>query len=765
MPAGGLIGALRVTLGIDTAAFEAGSKRAAATAKSAASSITSSFGSASGAIKGLLAGATVGAIVAAAERALDYASSLAEVAQQLGVTTKDLQEYRYAASQVGIEQEEMDKGLAKLTVTMGQARQGVEKPKAAFKELSDILGKDILKSAATAGDAIPLISDALAKVKDPATRAALEVELFGKTGQKLDTLLAGGSSAITDMTDAAQKLGLVISDKDIQSADATADKLSELKQVLEASIAKTVSENSTAIYQLADALEHLIVQVPSAINEMGKFFDYVQRGWGRYEKIWCAMSGDQNISRWGRQNFAAGTDDLKTRQNYGKPFFGDSINAGVDKYIAQHPHAAGAGTSEAAKASAAAKAKAAAEKAARAAEKAEHDRQKQTERYNSDMASIERDRLGLEGGLTTDIEARAEFEHKRVQNDADAYQAELNSKVALGELLPQQARRLEAAKKYNVGLDLDTINQKRDDELTKQALSTKDAGLTLQSDLLNGELSEAKTQDERRKLQMQLLDIEYDRQKTALEAVLALNSSTQAEKDIATARLAQLGALKGHEAAGIHDNTMGPMEAFADSIHRTAGQIREDFEQIEVDGLKSLNDGLIDAIVNSKSLGDVFSAVSKQIISDLIRMGLQAAESSLFGGKSSGGGGLISGLLGVIGLGGSGIKNPVVNLSGVKIPGLAKGGDVMVPNRPGIDTNLLSVNGMPAARLNSGEKLKVVPANDRERGDGGMRYYDFRGVQSGDIPRLEAAIDKLDRSIEPRSVSAVADARNRRVIR
>lgn len=773
MAGSGLIGALRVTLGIDTAAFEAGAKRAKATATETAGGITKAFGGMAGAVTGLLSGISLGVIVAAASRALDYASSLAEVAQQLGVTTKDLQEYRYAASQVGIEQDEMDKSLAKLTVSMGQARDGVEKPKAAFKELSDLLGKDVLKSAATAGDAIPLIADALAKVQDPAKRAALEVALFGKTGQKLDTLLAGGSSAINDMTETARELGLVISDKDIQSADATADKLSELKQVLEASIAKAVSENSDAIYQLADSLEHLIAKVPAAINEMGKFFDYVQRGWGRVEGVVGFLTLDNHLKQSGASNFAAGTNDLARRQNYGKPFFGDKLSGSVDKYIAGNSHGAGAGTSDAAKQAAANKAKAAAEKAARAAEKAERDRQKQTERYNSDMAGLERDRLGAEGDLTTDINARADLELKRIQNDADAYKAELESKVKLGELLPVQAHRLEAAKTYNTQLELDIINQKRDDDLAKQALSTKDAGLTLQSDLLSGELSEAKTQAERRKLQMQLLDIEYDRQKAALQSVLQLNSSTQAEKDIATARLAQLDALKGHEAAGIHDSTMGPMEAFGDSLHRTAGQISEDFQQIQVDGIKSLNDGLIDAIVNSKSLGDVFSSVAKQIIGDLLKISLQTAESSLFGGKSGGtGGGLIGGLLSAIGLGGhtlggSSISNSLFKglSQGNGIKGLAGGGTITVPNRSGIDTNLLSINGMPTARVNSGEAISVTPANDRGRGDGGARYYDFRGVQSADIPRLEAMITKLDRSIEPRSVSAVADASDRRVIR
>ena len=50
-----------------------------------------------------------------AKKGPETASSLGEQEQQLGVTTSELQRYRFIASQVGIDQEVMDKGLAKLS--------------------------------------------------------------------------------------------------------------------------------------------------------------------------------------------------------------------------------------------------------------------------------------------------------------------------------------------------------------------------------------------------------------------------------------------------------------------------------------------------------------------------------------------------------------------------------------------------------------------------------------------------------------------------
>src|SRR3546814_1906505 len=54
---------------------------------------------------------------------------------QLGVSTRALQEYRYAASQAGIEQAEMDKALEQLTRRLGDAAQGVKEPLAALERL------------------------------------------------------------------------------------------------------------------------------------------------------------------------------------------------------------------------------------------------------------------------------------------------------------------------------------------------------------------------------------------------------------------------------------------------------------------------------------------------------------------------------------------------------------------------------------------------------------------------------------------------------
>lgn len=274
MAAGGLIGALRVTLGLDSAAFEQGMGKAERTSRAQAKQIADNMGvmakASTAALSGMKlafagfgAGVVVSGLKAAVNDGLEYASSLGEVAQQLGVSTKALQEYRFIATQVGISQDQIDAGLGRLTKALGQAAEGNKPLQAAFAQLG--------VTARDADSAMPQLVAGLSAIPDPAKRAALEVAIFGKAGQALDTMLAGGVGQIDELKNAAQRLGIVLSDKQIQQADDTADKLSMVSTVLKARIAGEVADNAKAIYGFADALAYAAGQAIETSSRISKF--------------------------------------------------------------------------------------------------------------------------------------------------------------------------------------------------------------------------------------------------------------------------------------------------------------------------------------------------------------------------------------------------------------------------------------------------------------------------------------------------------------
>lgn len=256
---------LSVVLGMDTAAFTTGSARAKKEVSTLEKSVTRASRLITAAVTTMLGSFVVDQIVRVTKAGLEYASSLGETAAQLGVTTKALQEYRYAASQAGVEQDQMDQALSQLTRRLGDAAAGAKEPAKALEKLG-ISVRDANGHVRDAGDVIPLIADGLQKLESPAERAAVLVDLFGKSGQKLAPLLEGGAAGVNNLRNAAHELGIVLSDKDIQNADDTADKLSAMKQVLEAKIAGVVAENADAILALVDAFTKLVVAAGNAVT-------------------------------------------------------------------------------------------------------------------------------------------------------------------------------------------------------------------------------------------------------------------------------------------------------------------------------------------------------------------------------------------------------------------------------------------------------------------------------------------------------------------
>ncbi|MNQ28494.1 hypothetical protein D3C85_417870 [compost metagenome] len=88
---------------------------------------------------------------------------------------------------------------------------------------------------------------------------------------------------------------------------------------------------------------------------------------------------------------------------------------------------------------------------------------------------------------------------------------------------------------------------------------------------------------------------------------------------------------------------MSPLEAWRDQSLKTADEIAEAYESIAARGLDALNDGIVDAIMNSKDLGETFSQVARQILADLlsisVRRGItEPLVNALFGGNGSGAG-------------------------------------------------------------------------------------------------------------------------------
>jgi len=140
-----------------------------------------------------------------------------------------LQAYSYAADLVDVSLETMTGSMAKNIKSMSNASQGSAK----FAEAYDKLGVSVTNTDGTLRDSDTVYweaIDALGKVSNETERDALAMQLFGKSAQDLNPLIAQGSEGIAALTEEAKRMGAVLSEESIEKLGQFDDSVQRLKQ-------------------------------------------------------------------------------------------------------------------------------------------------------------------------------------------------------------------------------------------------------------------------------------------------------------------------------------------------------------------------------------------------------------------------------------------------------------------------------------------------------------------------------------------------------
>lgn len=158
--------------------------------------IASSAGGLSGAMGTLVPLLSGAGLVAMGKSAIDAADDMNDMAQRTGVSVEQLSRFKQAADASGTSIDAVGSALTKLNRNLAS---GNERAANALKSLgisaTDATGK--LRSA----DQIMLdVANKFQSIQDPAQKAALATQLFGKSGADLIPLLNGGGDAIKNLS-------------------------------------------------------------------------------------------------------------------------------------------------------------------------------------------------------------------------------------------------------------------------------------------------------------------------------------------------------------------------------------------------------------------------------------------------------------------------------------------------------------------------------------------------------------------------------------
>jgi hypothetical protein len=716
-----LIGAIRAEATLESGKFVDGAKKIRKEAKATEVQLKSSFSAMGTAVKGfggaLTAGLSIGLLGGLAKKALDFATAIKDVAAQAGVSTKALQEFRYAASQMGIKQAEADKGLTKLNETLGKAAQGSSSAQKALAAVG-VTMQDIQTKSRT--EIFGKIADQMIKQGGAAKNAAAANAIFGESAAKLNPLLDQGSQGMSELAQAAQRLGVVLSDQQIQNADETARKLDDVRQVLAAQIAGVVADNAQSIVSLAQALGQLTSQIVNFLGSnpqaalailgglAGSRFGLpgaaagaiggAVLGSGMQAQVdQRQLQGNTGLLRHNLQRQIA---SVRSKRAAGQPVKQSELNR--LKSLTEKLNAATGntpspsfGTGDLPQFLAGSPKKGRTPRTPRAPRDRSDD---VTFAFDQELRRAHADVLRAQQSLATTSDARASIALQLLDAERQMQQAELDNRVRRAErdfaegkitasALEQvkvQAQKLQAEYDSRDALERKAIADELAADKARDAASLTDSAYDLRLEQLQAEAALKETASERREAELRILALMKEQEKARLEAVIADQQASELAKAQARQRLGHLDNIYAGRTNAVMQGTRGPMEDWLASLPTTAAKAQEAFEQLQVQGFDGLIDAALQLTEGFDSAKDALLNTLKQFLLGLLKMELQKGLGSIVRG-------------------------------GFKLPRFHTGGSLTLGGIPGIDKNIISMNGVPIARADYGERLNFEPANDRGR--------------------------------------------------
>ena len=265
-------------------------------------------------------------------------------------------------------------------------------------------------------------------------------------------------------------------------------------------------------------------------------------------------------------------------------------------------------------------------------------------RFENDVARAELEIKAAQADAIGTATARRDFEREqiRAQQEQNAREIRANDDYSAA-----QKERLLSLNDQIAANRLAAIAAAEQAEAAQQALDIQSAELADQQEMLRLQAGLADTAKERRDIELRILELQYEEERLRLEAIAASAQSTEAEKEIARRRLAQLDEQYGLRRQSAERQNESPLEKYRREMNKTTGQIQEQAEQWVVDELEGIQKALSGAIQDKLGVKDpILSGIIDMFIEQVIMKPLTDAFAQLAG---AGGGGGFGGVLSSIG--------------------------------------------------------------------------------------------------------------------
>jgi hypothetical protein len=232
-----VIGALRVVLGADTAAFEDGLKKGSRQLSGFEAGVSKSVK----ALGAVFASIAIG-FAASIKHMINEADKFNKASQKFGVPVEELSALAYAADLADVSFEALGTSLGKLAKNMSAVAGGAQNDAAKAFQVLSISVKNADGSLKSSSEVMGDVAEAFSGLEDGAAKTALAIAIFGKAGAQMIPLLNQGRAGLEKTTEEARQFGVVIDTKTAKSAEEFNDNLTRLGAVMRGVVIKVTAD-------------------------------------------------------------------------------------------------------------------------------------------------------------------------------------------------------------------------------------------------------------------------------------------------------------------------------------------------------------------------------------------------------------------------------------------------------------------------------------------------------------------------------------------
>ena len=215
-----------------------------------------------------------GAIIRGANQFAEMGDRIDKMSQKIGMSRKSFQEWDYIMSQNGGNVETLQMGFKTLVTQIEGVQKGSKDSVKAFSALG-VRVKDNNGQFRKADEVFNDVVRRLQQIKDPTQKMILANRLFGRSAAELRPLLNQEATEIDSLREKANKMGLIISDEDVDNAKAFKDTMDTFTRFFQAKFGTVMMK---LMPEFSKALEEIMAfgkENQEVFNSLGEAFKFI----------------------------------------------------------------------------------------------------------------------------------------------------------------------------------------------------------------------------------------------------------------------------------------------------------------------------------------------------------------------------------------------------------------------------------------------------------------------------------------------------------